>query len=404
MLPRNINFPNSFDDEHTLYVVKDSLKAKLGRDYNPGDTQIYAESDVESFPPSGIITLVDQNDSKNVVSIHYSKRQSNYFSELEILPDSMMAFKAKEDTLITMQVVANHHNAIKDSLIEIQKYIGTTKDGPKENSLFSKINYLKQIVFKPKAWFEASKTKGMIPLTVVFKSLSSGTEGPVGNATYEWYFGDGTKSIEYTGEVTKVYEKPGTYTVSLIITNEYGEDEIFFQDMIVALVEAPEEAKISIKENPGQYLMSDGRLRTPINQSVEVEILQGEDKDRKLISYSGEHLDVINKSTLDPIIYYTWQLSDDLPHENSSVAKAIYSIGGTNDIVVRVDTKNGAYRITNYKDKIDVVENTNLWLWTFNEEGTISANEFGLFSETFKSKASPEFIHMNSSFLSNDDP
>lgn len=403
MLPRDINFPNNFDDENTLYVVKDSLRVKLEKDYSPGDATVYAEENVNSFPPTGIITLVDHNDAKNTVSMHYGKRESNYFTDLEILPDSILAHKTKEDTLITMQVVANHHNAIKDALIGLQKYVGTLKDTAKENSLFAKINRLKEIVFKPKAWFEASKVKGMTPLTVVFKSTSTGTEGPVGNPSYEWNFGDGDRSSEYGNEIIKTYNKPGKYTVSLKIMNDYGEDEIVFNDMITALVEAPEEAKIKIKENVGQVLMPDGRLRTPINQFIEIEIPQGEDEERELVSYAGEQLDLINKNQLDPIIYYTWQISDDVPHQNSPISKAIYSIGGTNDITVRVDTQNGAYRITNYKDKIDVVENTNLWLWTFNNKRSVSANEFGLFSETFKTKFVPEFVKINSSFLQTDD-
>jgi hypothetical protein len=59
------------------------------------------------------------------------------------------------------------------------------------------------------------------------------------------------------------------------------------------------------------------------------------------------------------------------------------------DIVLRVDTDFGSYRITKYEGSIDIVESRNLWLFKFDTPasdggGTVKAYEFALNAETFK--------------------
>jgi hypothetical protein len=64
-------------------------------------------------------------------------------------------------------------------------------------------------------------------------------------------------------------------------------------------------------------------------------------------------------------------------------------MGGIYDIVLRVDTSFGSYRITKYEGSVDIVESRNLWLFKFDspdvgQGGAVKAYEFGLDSETFK--------------------
>jgi hypothetical protein len=104
---------------------------------------------------------------------------------------------------------------------------------------------------------------------------------------------------------------------------------------------------------------------------------------------------------LDPVIEYTWRLGDDLPHPNSRFARASYDIGGYYDITLRVDTSFGSYRITTYEKSIDIVENSNLWLFNYGSSGdTLKAYEFGLKSETFKVLGNSEpTIERSNAFL-----
>ena len=69
----------------------------------------------------------------------------------------------------------------------------------------------------PVADFSANQTCGKIPLSVQFTDLS--TNGP---DTWLWQFGDGATSTEQNPVHT--YTTPGTYTVTLTVTNECGCD------------------------------------------------------------------------------------------------------------------------------------------------------------------------------------
>jgi hypothetical protein len=130
------------------------------------------------------------------------------------------------------------------------------------------------------------------------------------------------------------------------------------------------------------------KIRSVANSFVDFKVEQGEDPSRPGYSYSGEPLN-LSGSPVDPIVQYTWSLGDDLPHTNSNTARASYSLGGLYDVVLRVDTSFGSYRITKYDESVDILESRNLWLFNFSSQesggsGSVKAYEFGLASETFK--------------------
>jgi len=68
---------------------------------------------------------------------------------------------------------------------------------------------------KPTASFTASKHQGVAPLDVQFFDTSAG-----GATTWAWDLGDGRKSADQNPVV--VYDKPGTYQVTLTVTNPAG--------------------------------------------------------------------------------------------------------------------------------------------------------------------------------------
>ena len=69
----------------------------------------------------------------------------------------------------------------------------------------------------PVTAFTASPTAGLAPLTVQFTDLSGGRP-----TSWHWDFGDGTSSTEQNP--THTYASPGTYTVTLTVTNAHGTD------------------------------------------------------------------------------------------------------------------------------------------------------------------------------------
>jgi hypothetical protein len=97
----------------------------------------------------------------------------------------------------------------------------------------------------------------------------------------------------------------------------------------------------------------------------------------------------------------------------------LYSVGGLYNVMLRTDTKLGAYRITSNRATIDSVETTNLWLWNYpisamntsepwdlsilgpGNSDSVSSYEFGLLCETFKISGISQVIDRDDVFLVN---
>ncbi len=384
------------------------------------------------------------------------------FTGLTLLPNFTDSEKPKKLTHVTQNVMAEFHNAIKDAIIAIEEFVGikgTIDIMPYGATMEGRTNFLHKLVLQPRAWFTAEKTHGLIPLAITFNNLSFqiGEGCPVAPVEFIWDFGDGDCShismistisyISYIsrigcsvisvvsvvpieqvdvrvveigkGSVLKTYTKAGKFDVSLTVINKWGQDQIIFPGFVVAKLPAPNEATINIIPRPEQTYTpgtpSDGPpftvypvIRTPVDTFIDLEIQDGVKHGTVDIyapygrSYAGEVLNHAYQA-IDPIVDYSWQLSDDLSHGNAKSARASYSIGGLYDIVLRVDTEFDSYRITSYPNSIDVVENVNLWLWTFNSSGTkVTGNEYGLISETFKVRPVSCPITRNTNFLENE--
>jgi len=437
-IPTSSLYPDNYDSDENLFLVRDSLRLRLLEDYNPGDTTITVDSSTKDFPDSGVVTLTEQCSEIDyrALSFFYGSKTDTKFNDLEILTEfiALDSVKPKKATNVTMNVIAMHHNHLKDSLIAIQSFFGTKYTIDKD-TITGRVRYLENLAYRPKAWFSLTPQIGLVPITVTFKNESLrlgsswirqtwdfGEDAPVviEAANLEEYnnYTDIIGSVTINGTtITKVYSNIGIYTVSLLLENEWGSNIVEFENVITAKLEAPEKASISMiptddqTYTPGAILIDIGpKIRSLANEFVQLTIESGEDIDRSGYSYAGEPLDIL-LDPIDPIIYYTWSLEDDLIHANSNSTKASYSLGGLYDIVLRVDTSFGAYRITKWTDSIDIIESTNLWLFNFNSynangSGVVKTYEFGLNSETFKLLGNQNLtVDRNSNFLDiYDDP
>jgi len=471
-IPTASNYPESLDSDTNLYLVHDALRGTLVADYTPGDTSITVSGDIkvmEKFPPSGIITLTEQCSTildvgeferdLRAISLYYSSyvlgtttasgERLATFSSLEALPGFPEVVKPKELTNVTLNVIASHHNNLKEALIAIEEFMGvkgTVDTLPRGDTITGRLNFLLKIMFTPKAWFKIiGATLGLTPLEITFQEQCFRL-GP-GDLTFVWDFGDGVSNIctevvsitdptlsvisvgpevnvlsvlDFTNEypsiaylkktIIKPYSSAGYYSPSLTVSNAYGTDTVSFPEVINPRVEAPEEAVIDIIPINQQFFVRSGEpvggpysvtpvLRAPTTNFISVEIpdsaVLGSDP---LRSQAGEWLDPVTEAKYDPVVEYIWSMGDDLDHAKLNYTKGLYSIGGVYDLKVRVNTQNGAYRITTYEDALDIVEERNLWLWLFNSP-TASACEFGLVSETFKTLPVTLSIERNDSFL-----
>ena len=435
--PKASTYPTTFDTDENLYEVHDELRLTLLEDYTPGDIRIQWTGDLRvalRFPNTGVITLTEQctEPAKDrAISFHYGSVNFTDFTfeDITILDEFEDLAKPKRITNITLNVMAVHHNTIKDACVAIEKFIGikgTTDLAPFGKTLEGRINFLRNLVLVPRAWFTSDKRTGLVPLEIEFQDLSfrlatDSNENPV---VYIWDFGDGTAStismisqISVTdivpvghddvivqdmdgGTITKTYSVPGIYDVKLTVTNDFGTDEIILPDLINAKLEAPDDAVINfIPSSDSQSVIVAGEpvggpftdvtpvIRSPTNTLIHMEIPEGRNTNvtEKRVSFSGELLDG-NDVPIDPVVEYTWNLGDDITHTNSLTTSASYGIGGIYDLKLRVDTEFAAYRITTYEDAFDIIESVNLWLWLFvtGSNSLVVSTEYGLISETFK--------------------
>lgn len=451
-IPNSIQFPNSFDNNDNLFLVRDSMRLVLAEDYMPGDTSItiIPGTDIMAlFSDTGLITLTEQcsEAEERAISFYYGSKTDTTFDQLELLDGFTDSIKPKNITNVTQNVMAEHHNNLKNALIEIQKFAGKKGQAPikpLEGTMEQRITYLRNIALVPKAWFKVDKTVGLAPLTVTFtdQSFRLGTDGTSQTVTHLWDFGDNTgpSIIEYVEDtevpsnitnvvvndpdgqtIIKTYTKPGFYTVTLTVENDFGQDTVVFTDIINAKFPAPQLATINLIPRTGQSLVRTGLpssgpyvdqtpvIRAAINTIIDIEIpnTNGTPNINPITpigeptrTYAGEEVDGYN-IPIDPIINYTWNLSDDLSHGNSVKARAVFSVGGVYDLNLRADTTFGSYRITSYQDCFDIVERVNLWLWTYTPDQLgVRANEFGLLSETFKATQTQTYtLLVNDDFL-----
>ena len=121
------NFPNTLDSDITLYQVADGLRVKLIEDYNVGDTIITVlgdETTMRLFSDTGIITLTDQcaEPEQRAISFSYTLRTLTTFEGLTLLSGFVDNAKPKNLTSVTQNVMAQHHNNLKDAGIDIEKF------------------------------------------------------------------------------------------------------------------------------------------------------------------------------------------------------------------------------------------------------------------------------------------
>jgi PKD repeat protein len=445
-IPTSSSYPDVFDSDENLYEVHDSLRMRLAEDYLPGDTSITVEGDflnVARWPDNGLITLTEQCSDleERAISFHYTAidRTRLIISGLELLPGFPDVKKPKRITHVTVNVMAESHNNLKNALVAIQEFCGvkgTLDKEPFGPTLEGRINFLRKLVLQPKAWFTSDKRTGNVPLEIEFRDMSFrlGTDGTSQSVQITWDFGDHTDStISITsvisadsvvpdtpidvlvrdkdgGKIKKIYHQPGLYDVKLTVENDFGKDTVVLPNYVNARVKAPDLAIVRFIENTSNQQAISGvppngpfevnpKIRSPINTLIQIEVETGENPSTPGISFAGEHLNELGQP-IDPVTNFTWALSDDLSHPNSRETKASYSVGGIYDMKLRVDTKFGAFRITTYENSIDIVENQNLWHWIFNDSTNARAYEYGLISETFKLTTAPTVaVTRNDSFL-----
>lgn len=207
-------FPQAVDNYDTLYFTKNNSETVLTQALNYGSDLIIV-NDAAAFPDKGILRINLQDKYATFPEyVYYEKRTNQTFSNL------IRGFAGSRQTnwevgaQIIGGVFADHHNSIKDAVLNIENTLGTVQF-PANGSLN---NILKQQEIKylsPKPLFRGYPLSGPAPLTVKFQNFSN----IIANKFF-WDFGDGGTSLEKNP--THTYINEGTFDVKLRIVTNLG--------------------------------------------------------------------------------------------------------------------------------------------------------------------------------------
>lgn len=207
-------FPLALDDKDILYQPTNNAETILvaGLSFNAKNIIV---DDASRFPPNGTLRLTEKNGNGNYELVYYGKRTNTVFTNLQRGFAGSKQNTWSSGTIVGNAVDAEHHNAVKDAIIQIETKLGL-KDTPAGSaSLNGLLKSLEDRFLAPRPFFRAFPRKGRPALTVRFQSFSDGDV-----VRYLWDFGDGSTSIEANPFHTYLAE--GNYTVKLTILSSTG--------------------------------------------------------------------------------------------------------------------------------------------------------------------------------------
>lgn len=208
-------YPQILDDKDTLYTAANNARTKLKQTLTYNGKYVIVE-DTTGFPDTGQIRVGEEGgDAYELIA--YQVKTANSFQKLQ------RGFGGSNPTVwrpgkvyVTCSVMADHHNAVKDAIINIESNLGI-KEQPTEESLNGILKAQEFRFLSPKPLFRAFPIKGTPPLTVRFQNFTTGHI-----IRYFWDFGDGSTALDKSPIHT--YTQEGIYTVKLnVITSTGGQ-------------------------------------------------------------------------------------------------------------------------------------------------------------------------------------
>lgn len=207
-------FPLALDDKQTLYETRNNAQTVLKQALSFNGKYVIVENN-DKFPPRGLIRLgPPPGKTGNYEIVYYGNKTEGVFYNL------VRGFAGSRQTIwpamtsVNHSVMAEHHNALRDAIHNIETDLGV-KESPISESLNGILKRQENIFLAPKAIFRASRIIGQPPLKVRFQNFST---GPL--VRYLWDFGDGTTSAQK--HPTHIYQSEGVYSVQLNIVSILG--------------------------------------------------------------------------------------------------------------------------------------------------------------------------------------
>jgi PKD repeat protein len=207
-------YPEAKDSKTTLYEASNNATTNLKQSLTYAGKYLIVD-DNSMFPNQGLLRIGSPPGQTGPGEIIYYGTKTN-----GLFKDLIRGFAGSRQnpwpvgSKVSNAVFAEHHNAVKDAILNMQQYLGL-KDLPSDDSLNGILKAQERRFLAPRALFRAYPTKGPPSLTVRFQNFST---GPL--IRYLWDFGDGTTSAEESPNHT--YIKEGVYTVKLNVITSLG--------------------------------------------------------------------------------------------------------------------------------------------------------------------------------------
>ena len=246
-------YPEGLDSRYQLYEATNNTQSVLKQSLTYSGKYVVVE-DNSQFPSNGIIRVGPPPGSQGAAElIYYDSKANGVFKNL------IRGFAGSRQnpwpvgSHVTVAVFAEHHNACKDAIIQIEINLGT-EDFPSDTSLNGILKSQETRFLSARPLFRAYPLKGAPPFKVRFQNFST---GPL--IRYLWDFGDGTTSIEKSPSHT--YLKEGVYTVKLNVITSLGAQGVITKTGYITVSE--EEKQPFFYASPSQgYSVQTAAART----------------------------------------------------------------------------------------------------------------------------------------------
>lgn len=121
-----VNFPNSLDDNKTLFVTVNNLRTQLTDNITNSDLVIPVTT-TSGFPTSGFITILsDPTDVTQAEAIFYDGITATTFNAVQRGASNTPALLHGFGDNVDLTVVAEHHNELKNAILELEQFVGVS--------------------------------------------------------------------------------------------------------------------------------------------------------------------------------------------------------------------------------------------------------------------------------------
>jgi len=206
-------YPIAQDSEDQLYQVTNNGETILKQSLSYNGKYLIVE-DTSSFPDRGLVRIGAPAGEPGSEIIYYDKKESAIFRDLIRGFAGSRQDQWPVGSHIINSVMAEHHLAVRDAILQIQSNLGL-RESPRAESLNGILKALETTFLAPKPIFRATPIRGAPPLRVRFQNFSTGDV-----IRSLWDFGDGTTSIEKSPIHT--FQSEGIFTIKLNLTTSLG--------------------------------------------------------------------------------------------------------------------------------------------------------------------------------------